>query len=266
MSETLSRVWLQTLEKILKFGVRKTPRGFNTKEIPGHQIVVNARHPVLLVPARKLSYRFMAAEAYWILSGDDKVSGIAPYNARIAAYSDDGEQFFGAYGPKIMGQMDYVIGKLLTDPDTRQACLTIWRENPPPTKDYPCTIAMVFSMRAIPHSMVRAVDAHVFMRSSDAWLGLPYDVFNFSMILHYVCSRLCVKGIFAEPHDVYLTMASSHLYEQHYDDAWEILTTQLDRAPDKATPSVLFTTPDRLMARLECLRDSKPGSSYRWWE
>lgn len=257
----LSRVWLNTIDDILTNGDLAAPRGKVTREILHRTVVVNMRKPVLRVPARSLSYRFMAAEAFWILTGDDRVETIAPYNSRIKDFSDDGERFFGAYGPKIVAQLPYIIEKLQADEDSRQAGLTIWRECPPQTKDVPCTVAIFFSIRA------GKLNAHVFMRSSDVWLGLPYDAFNFSMLSHLVCGLLnehrpVTNAV--EPGKLFLTAASSHLYEVNWDDAKRCLASQvLDQIE---TPKLLWNDPTYLMQMLKTIRDSRPGDACRWWE
>lgn len=239
------------------------PRGKPTREVLHKTCVVDMREPVVMVPRRHLSYTFMAAEAYWILSGDDRVATIAPYLPRLAEFSDDGETFYGAYGPRIAAQLDYVVAKLRQDPDTRQAGLTIWRENPPATKDVPCTVAIFFSIRE------DLLNAHVFMRSSDVWLGLPYDVFNFSVLAHLVCARLNegVNDVVA-PGTLHLTAASCHLYEANVEDA-TLCTFSVDgehRGEQRLTPSRLYRDEEGLMATLRDLRETKPGDPLRWWE
>jgi thymidylate synthase len=256
-----SRIWLQALNDILTNGDCVAPRGKMTREIPQRTIVVDMRKPVLRVPDRSLSFKFMVAEAFWILSGDDRVETIAPYNSRIADFSDDGERFFGAYGPKIVAQLPYIIEKLQVDEDSRQAGLTIWRECPPQTKDVPCTVAIFFNIRQ------HKLNCHVFMRSSDAWLGVPYDVFNFSMLSHLVCGLLNEHRLTADavaPGQLFLTAASSHLYESNWDDAKLCLGSQVLEQPD--TPKLLWNDPQFLMTELKVLRDSRPGDIRRWWE
>lgn len=257
------QVWLQSLTDIMNEGNEVAPRGKKTLEVPQRTIVVDMRRPVLKVPARKLSYTFMAAEAYWILTGDDRVETIAPYNKNISQFSDDGVKFFGAYGPKILGQMEHVVKTLSRDPDSRQAGLTIWRENPPETKDVPCTVAIFFSIRD------HKLNAHVFMRSSDIWLGVPYDVFNFSMLSHMVCALLNTQWRREEqdalrPGNLYLTAASSHLYDTNWAAASECQYES--PLPQAMTPDALFTDPFALLSRLEKLRESRVGDSIRWWE
>jgi thymidylate synthase len=254
----LSRAWIEALNDILINGHEVSPRGKLTREILQRTLQVNMRKPVLTVPDRGLNYRFMAAEAYWILSGDNRVATIAPYNSRIAEFSDDGETFFGAYGPKIVAQLDYVVDKLLEDQDTRQAGLTIWRENPPATKDVPCTVAVFFSIRD------SRLNAHVFMRSSDVWLGVPYDVFNFSMLAHLVCARLNRSGLSISPGQLFLTAASSHLYAVNWGDAKLCVMGSI--LEQYETPRVLFEDPNEMMAWLRDLRETHPGDNLRWWE
>lgn len=253
-----SRTWIEALNDILANGHEVSPRGKLTREIPQRTLQVSMRKPVLTVPDRSLSYKFMAAEAYWILSGDDRVETIAPYNSRIAEFSDNGETFFGAYGPKIVGQLGYVVDKLVEDQDTRQAGLTIWRENPPATKDVPCTVAAFFNIRS------GQLNAHVFMRSSDVWLGVPYDVFNFSMLAHYICAFLNKKGLPVSPGQLFLTAASSHLYAINWDDAK--LCVMGDVLEQHETPRILFEDPGEMVDWLRDLRETRPGDDLRWWE
>lgn len=262
-----SQVWLELLQSIKTGGKLVSPRGQPTIELQQKTIEVDMRKPVLKVPARQLSYRFMAAEAYWILSGDDRVETIARYNQRIAAFSDDGERFFGAYGPKIVDQLPYIVEKLAQDPSSRQAGLIIWREKPPVTKDVPCTVAIFFSIRGL------MLNCHVFMRSSDAWLGVPYDVFNFSMLSHLVCARLnassdAVHIHIIEPGTLFLTAASSHLYERDWQAAGEcmLLLLQPTSAEQVNTPMDYFLNEDRLMGDLAKLRETYSGDPLRWWE
>ena len=265
-----SQIWVEMLVDIMANGNPVAPRGIPTKELPQKTIEVDTRRPVLMIKERGLNYQFMAAETYWILSGDDRVKTIEPFNKNIAKYSDNGTTFFGAYGPKIIGQLDYVVDKLYKDVDSRQAGLTIWRENPPITKDVPCTIAIFFNIRE------NHLNCHVFMRSSDVWLGVPYDVFTFSMLTHLVCAKLneldSLNKIF--PGRLFLTAASSHLYESNWAAVKEIIKENLlmeitwsnNRITQPQTPSPLFVNSIMLMAMLQNLRVSVPGDNVRWWE
>lgn len=263
---TATNTWLNGLERLIVRGIAISPRGQQTIELPQQTFVIDMKYPVVTLPERKLSYRFMAAEAYWILSGDDRVSTISPYNKRIADFSDDGVKFFGAYGPRINSQLPYVVTKLIDDNDTRQAGLTIWRESPPATKDVPCTVALFWQIR------FGKLNCHAFMRSSDIWLGLPYDMFNFSMLSHKICCHLNegrvgedpINHDMIEPGDLYLTAASSHLYARNHDNASYCVSLPRPSSLEHETPSALWLNTEVLMRWLTDARDGV--SSSRWWE
>lgn len=228
--------WRKRLNDILQRGTAVSPRGMQTLELLHPEpLLIDLSKPVVTTRSRKLNYRFMAAEALWILSGDNKLAPLQRFIKSYDRFSDDGETLTGAYGPMVVPQLDYVLRALLNDRDTRQAVLTIWRPNPAPSRDIPCTIAMNFSIRD------NKLYQHVFMRSSDAWLGVPYDMFSFSMVGVYVACRynsLCNPGDYVDLGHLAISMTSSHLYEQHWGAAQLLLATEADCYTPQRVPAV----------------------------
>lgn len=206
--------WIEALRTVLETGKVSAPRGMPIKELMAYQTCTPMEWPIVTVKERELGYKFMAAEAAWILSGDNRVKTIRPYSKAISNFSDDGHFFHGAYGPMIRDQLHFVIDALNADKDTRQAVLTIWRPNPRPSKDIPCTVSVQFLIR---DGMLHVIDT---MRSSDLWLGWPYDVFNFSMLARYVICHLKQKP---ELGVIVLQAGSAHLYEQNWLPALAII-------------------------------------------
>lgn len=214
MDYSASKSWIEMIEKIIRNGQMTHPRNFTCKEVLGNLTIFDMKNPVTLVAERQLGYCFMCAEAAWILSGDNRVETIAPFSKKIVDFSDDGIFFFGAYGPKIVGQLMYVVRKLVQDTDTRQAVLTIWRENPPETRDPPCTLALQFQIRN------NQLNCFLTMRSSDAWLGVPYDVFNFSMLSGVICLLYRQQtGKLINVGDLYFYAGNQHLYDSELKQA-----------------------------------------------
>jgi len=126
-NDNVNATWIQGLYHIA-MGQEVGPRGHMTREVLAAQTKIPMKSPVLTVRERKLGYKFMAAEAAWILSGDNRVATIEPYSKVIAQFSDDGERFFGSYGPKVVDQISYVVDKLIEDESTRHGLINIWRE------------------------------------------------------------------------------------------------------------------------------------------
>lgn len=209
--EPATEAWLQLLANVSLGGRVCHPRGMKIREIVNNSVAVDMKHPIVLVKERRLNYEFMAAEAWWIMSGRRDVESIGRHCKAITKFSDDGETFFGAYGPKISAQVGYVTDALRRDPDTRQAVLTIWRENPPYTKDVPCTVAVQWLIR---DGMLHCIDT---MRSSDVWLGFPYDVFNFSMLSWHILEALRDEGMDLELGTLHLNAGSHHMYEKDFE-------------------------------------------------
>lgn len=207
MSLSAREAWLQLLKDVLEKGREVSPRGKKTLELPCSTVVVDMTRPVVNVRERKLGYRFMCAEAAWILSGDDRVETIQPFSKQIASFSDDGKTFFGAYGPKFRAQVAYVVRCLENDVNSRQAVFNIWRESPAPSKDTPCTLSCAFMIRG------GKLETYVTMRSNDIWLGTVYDIFNASMWSAYVALQLLPTYSWLKLGDLYHTALSRHLYE-----------------------------------------------------
>lgn len=190
--------------QILQDGQPTGPRGLPTREVLGVSIRVNEPlHNILYHPERHLNYRFMVAEFLWILFGYADTKTIGQYNQRIVEFSDDGETMWGAYGPRLMLNMPYAISKLREDPSTRQAVVNIWETPWKPTKDVMCTLNLQFIKRN------DRLNCIVNMRSSDIYLGLPYDFYVFSQILNLMCYYLnCLPGF------LQFNLGSSHMYER----------------------------------------------------
>jgi thymidylate synthase len=214
INSTIDNLYVNILSYLMAYGKKTYPRGFLCKELsPCSLTLTNPQANILVNPVRKASQRFMAAELLWILMGRDDVAMISYYLPKMKDYSDDGTTFFGAYGPKIMPQLPYVIQTLQMDPWSRQAVINIWRESPPVTKDPPCTITMQFICRPLDK-----LNMIVYMRSQDVFLGLPYDIHNFTCLQMLIASILGVMvGEFT------LIQGSLHAYERDFEKIREVI-------------------------------------------
>jgi thymidylate synthase len=200
------KLYRGVLDGVVDYGEQVAPRGQVTTEVrPALVTLHRPEYNLLRSPARNLNLAFSVAEWLWILLGLNDVATIGVYNKAIAGFSDDGVSYFGSYGPRVIEQLPYVVQTLRRDPESRQAVVSIWRERPGPTKDVPCTVDWQFFLRDGKLEMI----AH--MRSNDAYLGFPYDVFNFTQIQRGVALELGV-----EAGRYHHSVGSLHLYEQHY--------------------------------------------------
>ncbi len=219
--KSVNTAWKILLRTLLNQGKDAAPRNKNTKELLCHTSTIDMNNPIMSIKERNVSYNFMFAEAWWILTGRNDVKSIAPYAPSIGRFSDNGKTFRGAYGPKVIQQIDYVVDSLTRDLDSRQAIMTIWERNPRDSKDIPCTLSLQFLLRGDCDTLHCVAT----MRSSDAWIGFIYDVFTFSCIA--ACIAAEVKrhtGIDIKLGTLHLTAGSQHLYEENFDKAKAILS------------------------------------------
>jgi thymidylate synthase len=106
--------------------------------------------------------------------------------------------------------MDTVIDLLKHKKDTRQAVIQIFDASDlqKPNKNVPCTCTLQF--------LARGGKLHMFanMRSNDAYLGLPHDIFAFTII-----QELVARSISHEIGRYSHAVGSLHLYEDHESQA-----------------------------------------------
>jgi len=250
MIKTATEAWLESLQNVYNNGIEYAPRNLKTREVMNEIISFDMNYPVCYHENRKLSYKFMAAEAYWIASGGMMVDEIAPYNKHIANFSDDGHIFNGPYGPMFVSQIDYVVNSLLHDNNTRQAVLTIWHPNTMRSKDYKCTIALIFNIRD------DKLHTTVLMRSSDRILGLSYDMFNFTIMTLRILTYLNENAEETSEKIIGLGTQTLHAVSSHiYEDKFELVNSILNKksntikskVPNQALLSWKFIT-DSLIA------------------
>ena len=248
----MNTVWRNLLTDVMNKGSEVSPRDQKSMELINHTIQIDMKQPIVTLKARNMGYRFMVAEAAWMLDGDNKVSTVSPWSKQISKFSDDCISFFGAYGPKFVDQALYVCKTLLNDRDSRQAVINIWRENPGPTKDVPCTINFQFIIRDNKlHTIAN-------MRSSDCWLGVPYDAFNFTMVSASIMLRLKQLGMDnLELGTLHMNAGSRHIYERNYSGVLAVLDsadTDVDFIQQDFDPYT-FRDTEHLIKHLRSLRD-----------
>lgn len=208
MRDTNTR-WQVKLAELLEHGDEVAPRGKETRE----QIAGQYRVPMpafLTLSARKINVPFLLAEPAWILSGSNRLADLTPYMQAYSNFSDDGVFLRGAYGPKIVDQIHYVVDSLAEDQSSRQAFLNIWRERPGKAKDIACTTSMQFVIRG---GRLHCITT---MRSQDIVQGFTFDVFTFSCVAEGVRLLLGERGIHVELGTLIVTAGSLHLYRDPF--------------------------------------------------
>lgn len=238
ISSNIAELYKNALIDVMAHGEMTKPRGFNCKELTNYTMhLTNPDNNILNDNVRKINKAFAAAEFMWIATGRNDVESIVPFNSKIKEFSDNGEIFYGAYGPRFALQLEYVLNQLKEDPWTRQAVMTFWRQNPPKTKDVPCTVMLHFMRRPLDK-----LNLTVYMRSNDVWLGLPYDVHNFTCILIFVAQHLgLLVGTYTH------VDGSLHAYERDFDKIRDCAASLSDDMYEMTDISLMMTQKSKVM-------------------
>lgn len=154
-------------------------------------------------------------ELLWYLSGSDEAASVGRY---IPFYVKPGKPavVHGAYGPRIRSrygfdQLEAAMAMMRRKDGSRRTVIQLYEARDllvDDGVDVPCTTTMQFlRRRGVLHMSVT-------MRSNDAYLGLPHDVFCFTMIQELVASELDLDL------GEYIHMVGSmHLYDHDRDKA-----------------------------------------------
>jgi len=154
-------------------------------------------------------------ETLWYLAGSDDLSFIAYYIHGYRQESSDGKTVRGAYGKRLFhtNQLYKVVALLREKSTSRRAVIQLFRQSDLRNHiEVPCTISIQLLVRERKLEMIAS------MRSNDAYMGLPHDIFAFTMIQEVVARELGIE-VGRYTHFV----GSLHLYQKHVDRAQEFV-------------------------------------------
>lgn len=257
-ADSATGLFTQTVAVLQRDGQPVSPRGIPTREIFAASLCLHRPRARLVsgVPGRVVNPAFAVAEAAWILSGSDE-PWIYDYNSKLRTYANDGV-LRGAYGPRLrhwagrIDQLARVVEMLRTDPDSRRAVIQLYdpARDENANLDVPCTLGFRFHLRD--GRLVMSTT----MRSQDVWLGLPYDVFTFTLLQELVAGWLGVP-MGAYHHHV----DSLHLYDSNAKAAAELGVDPRSGAQEMPELAVDW---ERFDTTLAAVRDGQATGHDGW--
>ncbi len=207
-----------TYTSILNDGsIVQSKRGENLEIINYAATLLNPRVRTSMSLDRKL-VKSKFAEFAWYLSRKDNKEYIMPYIDAYEYEEQENNKILGAYGSKIFlsrggekSQYERVIEQISKRENTKQAYIVIsevenYKYRDGKYKSPPCTIGLHFYVRE------NRLNLTAYMRSNDAYFGLPHDLFCFTMLQELVAHRLGIE-LGAYTH----VSTSMHIYNEHID-------------------------------------------------
>lgn len=150
-------------------------------------------------------------EFLWYMAQSNSLDYIQYFIPAYHKFAEFDGTVNGAYGPRLfnkngINQVAYVIEKLKANSDSRKAVIQLYdaKDSVCDFNDVPCTCTLQFVLRRGFLHML----AH--MRSNDAYLGLPHDIFCFTMLQELIAGSLNAKlGSYLH------SVGSLHLYTKN---------------------------------------------------
>jgi len=222
------RNYLNLMQKILDEGVPSEDRtGVNTMSIFGAMLEFDLKKGFPMLTTKALNFKNIATELLWFISGNESTAYLDEMNNTIWREWCANGKLREGYGKQwrdfTCGRMhDYpsddegidqlanVIQEIKTNPNSRRLLVSAWN---PLTVDEatlpPCHVMFQFYVRNGELSCGFA------MRSSDAFLGLSYNIASYALLTHLVAH---VTGLKVGKL-VYHCIGDCHLYTNHIEQA-----------------------------------------------
>ena len=136
-------------------------------------------------------------------------------------------------------QVKYVITELLME-NSRRAVLSAW--NPVDLNIMalpPCHILYIFNKTK------DGLCCHLTMRSSDLFLGLPFNIASCALLTQIIAHLLHMKSS-----EICLSLCDAHIYEEHIDQVKKQIDLEIYESPrviiEKAAPDIESSVDDKI--------------------
>lgn len=232
--------YLNLLKTVMEEGHDRETRNGKTRAIFAQQMRFNMADGFPAMTTKKLAWKAVKSELLWFIegSGDDnrlkELNGSertiwtdnaeASYWTPKAKFSGDLGRVYGVQwrawrkpDGTTVDQLAEVIEKIKKDPTDRRLIVSAW--NPGELSEMalpPCHMFFQFFVDGDKLSLL------MHQRSCDVFLGVPFNIASYSLLLHMVAQ---VTGLKA--HEFVHSLGDVHIYNDHFDAVKE----QLAREP-----------------------------------
>ena len=231
--------YLTLLNDIMLQGEKHQDRtGVGTTSLFGYQWSHDMREGFPLLTTKKVPLRWVFEELMWMLRGDNDETNLRAKGVDIWKEWATAEQCakFGReegdlghiYGPlwrnflKIRAEHSSInqpstfgndqIATLLHDiehnPNSRRLIVTGWH----PVEQRRVALPPCHTLWQVKVHDEKELSLHLYARSIDAFLGLPFNMAQYGLLLHILCGL--TKH---EPRDLIISFGDLHIYDNHHD-------------------------------------------------
>ena len=240
--------YLDLLKDIKENGTIKGDRtGTGTTSVFGRQMRHDLTKGFPLLTTKKLHFKSIANELFWFLSGDTNTKWLNENGVKIwNEWATEDGSLGPVYGKQwtqwptkdggSINQIEYVVNQLKNNPNSRRILFHGWNVEYLPDEGVSPQENAENGKMALPpcHLLYQfyvangKLSAQLYIRSSDSFLGLPYNIASLSLLTHMLAQQCDL-----EAHEIVVSIGDSHIYSNHNEQVEE----QLSREP-KALPKL----------------------------
>ncbi len=236
MNKVMSyRPYYDLCHKILLQGIKEYNRtGIDTLSLKGESIKIPLSNIGEVIISKKfVSYKTAIKELVWMLNGCKSIEELRSQNVKIwdnwvkadgtlgPIYGAQWRNFFGYDQIKHLWRgLEASINTDLKDSVSRRLIVSAW--NPAQLKDMalpPCP--SFFQVHLTPIKDKYKLDLQLYQRSADMFLGVPYDLFQYSLIARILTHMYKEKLLLG---DLIVNYGNAHIYENHRAQVVEMLS------------------------------------------
>ena len=239
---SLEQPYMDLLRNVVQNGEDRPDRtGVGTYGLFGGQMRFNlSQMAVPFVTTKRLAWKSVLKELLWMLRGetDSKIleaQGVNIWKGNTTREFLDARGLHGypegetgpLYGASLrrfrdgrVDQLTRLVDGIKQDPYSRRHVMTTFD---PSVVDecvlMPCHgICIQFHC----HAYSNGLSCHVYCRSSDLFLGLPFNIASYAILLRIIAAKTD-----RQPADLIVSLGDAHVYKNHYD----AVLAQLERTP-----------------------------------
>lgn len=225
---------------ILQNGEEKDDRtGVGTKSIFGRQLRFNLQKGFPAITTKKLAWKACKGELLWFLEGsrDERrlaeithgtregnvtiwtPNALAPYWKERAEFEGDLGPVYGVQWRSWAGtdQIAELIHNLKTNPNSRRHILSAWNVGELEQMALPpCHVMSQYYV-----SKNNELSCHMYQRSVDTFLGLPFNIASYALLTHMI-AQVCDMKV----GKLVISTGDTHIYKDHVDQVKEQLSRQ----------------------------------------
>lgn len=239
--------YLALLLDIMENGEDHSDRtGVGTKSVFGRQFRHDMRRGFPLLTTKKLPFRWVAEELKWFLSGssseaDLRAKGVdiwkewadAKTTERFGREEGDLGPVYGVLWrsfpvgwtkgenpnhPKQVDQIEWLLNEMKSNPNSRRLIVSGWH----PYYQTRVALPPCHTLWQVKCHGDNEASLHLYARSIDSFLGLPFNIASYGLLLSLLC-----KLTERKPRELIISFGDVHIYNNHFAQVKE----QIQRFP-----------------------------------